>query len=493
MDLLFSPPEPWRVKSVEPITLVSRDRREAAIRQAGYNVFRLASEDVFVDLLTDSGTGAMSAGQWAGLQFGDESYAGARNWFNLEGTVRQITGLPHVIPVHQGRGAETVYCRAFVDEGDLVIGNLHFDTTRSHIRNRGGLPVDLVVREGLDPDDSSPFKGNVDLDRAERLIAENPGRIRLLILTVTSNTNGGQPVSLENARAVSDLCHRHGIRLLIDAARFAENCYLIKEREAGQLGRSVKEIAAELFSLADAVAMSAKKDALVNIGGFLALRSEEDAVVCRRWAVLYEGYLTYGGMAGRDLEAVARGLIEGMDEDYLAARIEQVRLLHALIDEAGVPVIRPPGGHSVVIDAAAFLSHLPRSEFPAESLAIALYLEGGLRTVGLGGLAFGDHDDAPEWARPPDLEYLRMAVPRRVYTDNHIAHAAAVVRDVWAKREEVVGLQAVDIPVALPHFTAVFEPAGSTVGSAGDGRAEGASGSYLKAATMESTFGRRSK
>jgi tryptophanase len=360
-----------------------------------------------------------------------------------------------------------VYCRAFVDEGDLVIGNLHFDTTRAHIRNRGGLPVDLVVREGLDPEDSSPFKGNVDLERAERLIAQNPGRIRLFILTVTSNTNGGQPVSLENARAVSDLCHRKGIRLLIDAARFAENCYLIREREAGQLGRSVKDIAAELFSLADAVAMSAKKDALVNIGGFLALRSEEDAVACRPWAVLYEGYLTYGGMAGRDLEAVARGLIEGMDEDYLAARIEQVRLLHALIDESGAPVIRPPGGHSVVIDAAAFLSHLPRSEFPAESLAIALYLEGGLRTVGLGGLAFGDHDGAPQWARPPDLEYLRMAVPRRVYTDNHIAYAAAVVRDVWAKREEVVGLRALDIPVALPHFTAVFEPAGSGAGSMG--------------------------
>jgi tryptophanase len=458
MDLLFSPPEPWRVRSVDPIRLVPRERREAALRAAGYNVFRLASEDVFVDLLTDSGTAAMSADQWAGMQSGDEAYAGSRSWYRLEDAVRSVTGMPHVIPVHQGRGAETVYCRAFVEEGDLVLGNLHFDTTRAHIRNRGADPVDLVVKEGRDPDDLSPFKGNVDLARAERVIAENPGRIRLLVLTVTSNTNGGQPVSLENARAVAALCRRHGIRLLIDAARFAENCYLIGEREPGQFGRPVKDIAADLFSLADAVAMSAKKDALVNIGGFLALRREADFLACRRWAVLYEGYLTYGGMAGRDLEALARGLMEGLDHDYLAARIGQVRLLHALLDEAGVPVVRPPGGHSVVIDAARFLPHLQRSEFPAESLAAAVYSEGGVRTVGLGGLAFGEHDDAPDWARPPDLEYLRMAVPRRMYTDNHIAYAAAVVRELWSKRDEVGGLRAVDIPETLPHFTAVFEP-----------------------------------
>jgi tryptophanase len=492
MDVLFSPPEPWRVKSVEPISLVPRARREAAIREAGYNVFRLAAEDVFIDLLTDSGTAAMSAGQWAGLQLGDESYAGGRNWFQLDRTVKQITGLPYVIPVHQGRGAETVYCRAFVDEGDLVLGNLHFDTTRAHIRNRGAFPVDVVVHEGLDPADSSPFKGNVDLDRAERVITENPGRIRLFVLTLTSNTNGGQPVSLENARAVSDLCRRHGIRLLIDAARFAENCYLIREREPGQLGRSIKETAAELFSLADAVAMSAKKDALVNIGGFLALRNEEDAVACRPWAVLYEGFLTYGGMAGRDLEAVARGLVEGMDEAYLAARIEQVRLLHALIDEAGVPLVRPPGGHSVVIDAAAFLSHVPRPQFPAESLAVALYIEGGVRTVGLGGLAFGDHAEEPTWAQPPDIEYLRMAIPRRAYTDNHIAYAAAVVRDVWAKREQVAGLQALDIPKALPHFTAVFDPVGSSVRSPDEG-VERPSRQDLQNASLEPTPGRRSR
>jgi tyrosine phenol-lyase len=461
MDLLFSPPEPWRVKTVEPIHLASRERREAAIREAGYNVFRLASEDVFVDLLTDSGTAAMSADQWAGMQSGDESYAGARNWFHLDDAVKRITGLHYVIPAHQGRGAETVYCRAFVEPGDLVLGNLHFDTTRAHIRNRDAYPVDLIVPQGLDPADTSPFKGNVDLERAEQVIAEHPGRIRLFILTVTSNTNGGQPVSLENARAVADLCRRHGIRLLFDAARFAENCYLIREREPDQLGRPVANIAAELFSLADAVAMSAKKDALVNIGGFLALRSEEDFVACRPWAVLYEGYLTYGGMAGRDLEALARGLVEGMDEAYLAARIEQVRLLHSLLSEVDMPLIRPPGGHSVVIDAAAFLSHLSRSQFPAESLAVALYLEGGVRTVGLGGLAFGEHEATPDWARPPDLEYLRMAIPRRMYTDNHIAYTAAVVRDVWAKRAEIRGLTAVDIPATLPHFTAVFEPDGA--------------------------------
>jgi tryptophanase len=455
----FSPPEPWRVKSVEPIRLVPIERRREALAEARYNMFRLRSEDVFIDLLTDSGTAAMSSDQWAGLQTGDEAYAGANNWYHLEHVVRSITGLQHVIPVHQGRGAETVYCRAFVDEGDLVLGNLHFDTTRAHIRNRGGIPVDLVVAEGLDPDDPSPFKGNVDLERAERAVSENPGRVHLFVLTVTCNTNGGQPVSLENAREVAAFCRKHGIRLLIDAARFAENCFLIEEREAGQAGRRVADIAAELFSLADAVAMSAKKDALVNIGGFLALRSEEDFLACRRWAVLYEGYLTYGGMAGRDLEAVARGLLEGMDERYLAARIGQVRLLHSLLADAGVPLVRPPGGHSVVIDVNTFLPHLPRDRFPAESLAAALYLAGGIRSVGLGALAFSEPDHGAGVAVPPPWEYLRLAVPRRMYTDNHIAYAAGAVRSLWAKHEEVPGLRALDIPERLPHFTAAFEPA----------------------------------
>jgi tryptophanase len=455
----MSLPEPWRVKSVEPIKLVSRERREAALRAAGYNVFRLSSDDVFVDLLTDSGTAAMSADQWAGIQVGDESYAGARNWFRLEDSVRHVSGLPYVIPVHQGRGAETVYCREFVAEGDLVLGNLHFDTTRAHIVNRGGQPVDLIVPEGLDPEDTSPFKGNVDIERAERVLRENAGRVALFILTATSNTNGGQPVSLENARQVAELCKRYGVRLLIDAARFAENCFLIREREPDQLGRRVLDIARELFSLADMAAMSAKKDALVNIGGFLAMRNEDDYRACRRWAVLYEGYLTYGGMAGRDLEAVARGLLEGIDEDYLAARIRQVRFLHSLLDDAGVPLVRPPGGHSVVIDAARFLSHLPQDRFPSESLAAALYLQGGVRSVGLGGLAFGERDSDTAPLRAASCEYLRLAIPRRVYTDNHMAYVAEVVREVWAKREEIEGLRAVEIPEHLPHFTAVFAPA----------------------------------
>lgn len=428
-----SPPEPWRVKAVEPIRLAPREAREVALAEAGHNVFRLRSEDVFIDLLTDSGTAAMSADQWAGLQVGDEAYAGARNWYRLEQTVTDVTGFPFVIPVHQGRGAETVYCRAFVDRGDLVLGNLHFDTTRAHIRNRGAEPVDLVVPEGLDPDDSSPFKGNVDLSRAERVIEENPGRVRLFVLTVTCNTNGGQPVSLENARAVAALCRRHGIRLLLDAARFAENCFLVREREPGQQGRSVRDIARELFSLADGAAMSAKKDALVNIGGFLALRREEDYLACRRWAVLYEGYLTYGGMAGRDLEALARGLLEGMDETYLEARMRQVRFLHGLLSDGGIPVVRPPGGHGVVVDAARFLEPLPRDLFPAESLAAALYLEGGVRAAGLGGLALGERDPTTGALRLPPWEYLRLAIPRRVYTDNHLAYAAAVLRDLWAK------------------------------------------------------------
>lgn len=457
MDGILSTPEPWRVKSVEPIRLPERADREGALRRAAWNVFGLRSDEVFVDLLTDSGTGAMSASQWAGVMLGDEAYAGSAGWEHLEDAIRQVTGYTHVIPVHQGRGAETVYTRAFVQEGDVVLGNLHFDTTRAHIRNRGALPVDLVIPEGLDPGDASPFKGNVDLARAERVLSEEP-RASLFVLTLTSNTNGGQPVSLENAAAVSALCRRHGVRLIIDAARYAENAYLVREREPGQHGRSIGEIARAFFSLADGAAMSGKKDGLVNVGGFLALRDEADALACRPWAVLYEGYLTYGGMAGRDLEAFARGLHEGLREDHLAARIRQVRFLHSLLAEAGIPVVQPPGGHSVVVDASAFLPHVPREVFPAESLAAALYLAGGVRGAGLGGLAFRDVDPVSGEIRLPPWEYLRLAIPRRVYTDNHLAYVAEIAESVWRKRDEVEGLKALEIPTELPHFTARFEP-----------------------------------
>lgn len=451
-------PEPWRVRSVEPIRLLSPAERAEALRRAGWNVFRLRSEEVFIDLLTDSGTGAMSAGQWAALVRGDEAYAGGRDWFDFRRVVSDLTGYRRVLPVHQGRGAETVYTRAFVEPGDLVPGNLHFDTTRAHIRNRGARPVDLVVPRGLDRDDPFPFKGNVDLERAEQLMEEHPDRVRLFILTLTANTNGGQPVSLANARAVAELCRDHGVRLIIDAARFAENAYLVREREDGQQGRSVRSIAREFFSLADGAAMSAKKDAIVNVGGFLAFRDEADERACRPWAVLYEGFTTYGGMAGRDLGAIARGLWEGTDEDYLAARIAQVRFLHGRLTDAGVPVVRPAGGHGVVVDAAAFLDHVDREHLPAESLAAAVYLQGGVRTVGLGALALGEPD--PESGRPvpPPFEYLRLAIPRRVYTDNHLAYAAQTVEGVWGKRDEVPGLRLLEVPEELPHFTASFEP-----------------------------------
>jgi tyrosine phenol-lyase len=451
-------PEPWRIKSVEPIRLPSPAERERALRNAAYNMFALRSEDVFVDLLTDSGTAAMSSEQWAALQVGDESYAGSRSWYRLEDAVQELTGMRFVLPVHQGRGAETVYCRAFVEEGDVVLGNLHFDTTRAHIRNRGATPVDVVVDRGLDPDDLFPFKGNADLAKAERVVEENPGRVNLFVLTVTSNTNGGQPVSLENAQAVSEFCRRHGIRLLIDAARWAENAFLIKEREPGQGDRSVTEIGRDLFSLADGVAMSAKKDALVNIGGFLSLRSEDDYRNCASWGILYEGFATYGGMAGRDLEALARGLVEGADERYLAARIGQVRFLHGLLTDAGVPVVRPAGGHSVVIDAARFLPTVPRALFPAEALAAALYARGGVRGAALGRLAFTDRDPWTGEERVAPWEYVRLALPRRMYTDNHIAFAGRAVEAVWSKREEVRGLRAVSLPPVLPHFTARFAP-----------------------------------
>jgi len=448
--------EPWRVKSVEPIRLITRQERYRALVRAGFNMFGLASEDVFIDLLTDSGTAAMSASQWAGLQDGDESYAGARNWFHFEQAVQEITGLPHVMPVHQGRGAETVYCRAFVAPGDVVIGNLHFDTTRAHIRNRGAKPVDVVVPEGLDPDDLSPFKGNADLDAAERVVAEHPGAVKVFILTVTSNTNGGQPVSLENAHAVAEFCRRHGILLVIDAARFAENSFLIAEREPGQSGRPVREIARELLSLADIVAMSAKKDALVNIGGFLAFRARTDFEVCRPFAVLYEGFLTYGGMSGRDLEAVARGLIEGTAEPYLAARIRQVRHLHELLSDAGVPAVKPAGGHSVVVDAGRFLDHLGPEDFPAESLAAELYLESGTRAAALGGLAFSETDPRTGETVKAPWEFLRLAVPRRVYSDNQLAYVAEALIDLWAKHESIGGLRLIEAPLELPHFTAQF-------------------------------------
>lgn len=458
MNGRLSTPEPWRVKSIEPIRLASPEEREAALRRAGWNVFGLSSRDVFIDLLTDSGTGAMSAAQWAGIMMGDEAYAGSASWDRLESVVRRLTGYRHVLPVHQGRGAETVYTRALVREGDLVPGNLHFDTTGAHIRNRGAVPVDLVVPEGLDPESRSPFKGNVDLERVERLFREHRGRIRLFILTLTANSNGGQPVSLENARALAARCRAGGVRLLIDAARFAENAFLVREREPGQDRRSVEEIAREFFDLADGAAMSGKKDGLVNVGGFLALRDTEDLEACRPWGILYEGFRTYGGMAGRDLEAFAIGLEEGVDEEYLRARIRQVRFLHALLDEAGVPLVHPPGGHSVVIDAAAFLPHLSREQLPAESLAAALYLAGGVRGVGLGGLAFGSATGQGPETPPAPPEYLRLAIPHRRYTDNHLAYVAEVVESVWRKREEVPGLQTVRAPSELAHFTATFRP-----------------------------------
>ena len=451
-------PEPWRVRVVEPIRLVSPERRKEALAHAGYNMFRIPANDVFIDLLTDSGTGAMSASQWAGLQIGDESYAGAKSWFHLEAVVKELTGHAHVFPVHQGRGAEAIYCRVFVEPGDAVLGNLHFDTTRAHIQNRGGTPIDCVTDAGLTAEDRSPFKGDVDLDKAARALREHPGKVKLFILTVTANTNGGQPVSLANAHAVRAFCTKHGLRLVIDAARFPENAYFIQQREPGQAGRSVREIASELIGLADLVAMSAKKAALVNIGGFLTVHDDADYQLCLPWTILHEGYLTYGGMAGRDLEALARGLIEGLDESFLAARIAQVGRLHARLAAAGVPLLHPSGGHSVVIDAGTFLDHLARDEFAAEALTSAIYLRGGVRAVGHGALAFGELDEATGKLRPPKYENVRMAIPRRVYSDNHLDYVADVVGEVFADRRHVRGLRAVHLPAQLAIFTATLAP-----------------------------------
>jgi tryptophanase len=440
-DLNLTMPEPWRVKVVDRIQLVSLERRGVALQESSFDVLGLHADDVFIDLLTDSGRGAMSAEQWAVLHMGDDVPTGSQNWNHVEQVVRELTGCPFVIPVHQGRRAEAIYCRAFVRHGDVVLGNLHYDTTRAHILERGGKPVDLVVFEGLDPRDGHPFKGNVDLQRAEQAIRANPGRIRLFILTATATNNGGQPVSMENARAVAAMCRHFGILLLVDAARLPENSFLIREREPGQGGRSAHEISREFLSLADVVAMSARKAALVSIGGFLALRHEADHLACHEWAMLSEGYSTYDGMAGRDLEAMARGLREGLDLNFLAARIRQVRLLHSLLDEAGIPLFHPPGGHSVLVDAGAFLDHLPREEFPAESLAAALYLAGGVRARGHGALASDETSSIP--GTPEQLAYphVRLAIPRRVYTDNHLAYVVSVLRQLWVRRGSIEGLR----------------------------------------------------
>jgi tryptophanase len=452
------PAEPFRIKVVERLRRVSREERERLIREAGFNIFSVPADSIYVDLLTDSGTSAMSDNQWAGLMVGDEAYAGSRNFYRFEQTVRELFGYPIVIPTHQGRVAENLLFSTVVKRGDVVPNNTHFDTTRANVEHQGAEALDLVIEEGLDPQRDHPFKGNMDVTQLERVLAERGReRVPLVMLTVTNNSAGGQPVSLANVRAVAAVCRRHGVPLIFDACRFAENCWFIKEREPGCGDKSIAEIAREMFACGNGCTMSAKKDGLVNIGGFLALENREWAEGVTNLLILTEGFPTYGGLAGRDLEAMARGLVEVLDEDYLAYRIGQVRYLGERLDQAGVPIVRPVGGHAVYLDARRFLPHVPQSQYPGQSLVVALYRDFGIRAVEVGSLMFGHADPATGREVYPRLDLVRLAVPRRVYTTEHIRYVADSVIQVHRRRESLRGMRITYQAPVLRHFTARLE------------------------------------
>ncbi|MCM2274268.1 MAG: tryptophanase [Candidatus Didemnitutus sp.] len=448
--------EPFRIKAVEPIRFTTREQREAALQAAHYNLFLLKAEDVLIDLLTDSGTGAMSAAQWAGMMQGDESYAGARSFFRFESAVREVTGLKHIIPTHQGRAAERILFATACTAGQIVPNNTHFDTTRANLEALGVQAVDLRCPEATQPALIAPFKGNIDLAALERCLTENTGRVPFAMITVTNNSGGGQPVALANLRAASALCHRHGVPLILDCCRFAENAWFIKQREPGQAHRSPAEIAREMFSYADGCTMSAKKDGLVNIGGFLALNDDALAARCRNNLILTEGFPTYGGLAGYDLEALAVGLKEVLDENYLHYRIRSVEYLGDKLTQAGVPIVQPTGGHAIYIDAKAMLPHIPPAQFPAWALSCALYLEGGVRSVEIGSVMFGRQPDGTE--KPAAMELVRLAFPRRVYTQSHVDYLAEVLLHVNSIKQRIRGVQIVEAPELLRHFTARLAP-----------------------------------
>ena len=450
------PMEPFRIKTIEPIRLTTRAEREEALQVAKHNVFLLRAGDVIIDLLTDSGTGALSAAQWGAMMQGDESYAGGRSFDRFHAAVLDLTGYRHIMPTHQGRAAERILFQSLLQPGDLALNNIHFDTTRANIEACGAEARDLVIPEGRMPESRHPFKGNMDLGALQQVLLEEGARVAVVMLTVTNNSGGGQPVSLENIREVRRICHEFGKPFFLDACRFAENAWFIKLREPGQHERSAKEIAQEMFALADGSLMSAKKDGLSNIGGFLALNDDGLAVKCRNLLILTEGFPTYGGLAGYDLEAIAQGLTEVVDEEYLRHRIETIAELAGRIAGAGVPIVHPAGGHAVYIDAARLLPHIPALQFPGIALANALYVEGGVRTSEIGSSMFGLGSDGTE--RPASMELVRLAIPRRLYTASHMQYVADVVRQVALLARTLTGYRIVSPPCALRHFTAEFEP-----------------------------------
>jgi tryptophanase len=444
--------EPFKIKMVEPLKLTTRAQRETILRAAHFNVFQIPAEEVIIDLLTDSGTAAMSSEQWAGMMRGDESYAGARSWFRFEKVLRDLTGMPHILPTHQGRASERILFELIGGAGKVIPSNNHFDTTRANIEHSGAKAVDLVIDEGTQPGNRHPFKGNMNVEKLERLIAEVGARnVPVVMMTVTNNSGGGQPASLANLHAVADICRRHGIPFFLDACRFAENAWLIKQREPGQHDRSPRDIARDLFDLADGATISAKKDGLVNIGGVLLMRDDALAARANNLLILTEGFITYGGLAGRDLEAMAQGFCEVLDEHYLEYRLRSVAYLGEHLLAEGIQIVEPPGGHAIYIDAAAFCSHLPRRQFPGQALVCALYRHAGIRAVEIGSVMFGSDSAAPP------MELVRLAMPRRVYTQSHIDYVIEACAEIFQMREQLRGLRIVEEPPALRHFTAKFE------------------------------------
>ncbi|KQX66355.1 tryptophanase [Angustibacter sp. Root456] len=448
--------EPFRIHSVEPLRLTTPEQRRSAVRDAGYNLFQVRAEDVLIDLLTDSGTGAMSRDQWAAIQHGDESYAGSPSYYRFRDAVRELFPFEHVIPTHQGRAAEKILFGVLGGPGLVVPNNTHFDTTRANVEATGATAVDLVIPEGRDPQSLHPFKGNLDVDALEALLAERADDVPVVFVTITNNSGGGQPVSLANLRAVREVCDRYGKRLFLDACRFAENAWFIREREPGQEGRAVVDIVRDIAALADGMTMSAKKDPMGNIGGWLAMDDDDLAARCRNVLILTEGFPTYGGLAGRDLEALAQGLTEVVDHDYLRYRIASTAYLGEALRKVGMPVLQPTGGHAVYLDARALLPHLDPLQYPGQSLAVALYEVGGVRSCEIGTVMFGRQPDGSE--RAASLDLVRLAIPRRTYTQSHIDYVIEVCERVVRTADDLPGYRIVDEPPALRHFTARFEP-----------------------------------